>query len=327
MAFKIISLAAIFALFFFDMYWSSKSLSLKSAAVRLLFLVGCAAVFGWILSALSLKDSLNFFSGYITEYSLSVDNLFVYGLILQFFKVPDSLSNWSLSVGIFLAVLIRLVLIVLGARLLSDFSFLFFPCGAFLIAVAVKNAAAFLKEGKGKEKKEKGGLLGKLSRMLPQGAYRGKKLFYRDEGRLVFTPLLLAVASIALADAFFSLDSIPAILGITTNVFVVFTSNFFALIGLKELYCLLIKGLSSLKFLPLGISAILAFIGVKLFLEALSSNSLKFINGGRPVPVPSVPSWVTLCVISSILALSALLSLAASRKSKVKLGGKSKPEK
>ncbi|MBO6003514.1 MAG: TerC family protein [Aeriscardovia sp.] len=326
MAFKIISLACIFALFFFDMYWSSKSLSLKSAAIRLIILVGCAAAFGWILSAISLKDSLNFFSGYITEYSLSVDNLFIYGLILQFFKVPDSLSNWSLSVGIFLAVLIRLVLIVLGARLLSDFSFLFFPCGAFLIAVAAKNAASFFKK-KGGEGKRKGRLLQKVSRILPHGNYRGKKLFYRDEGKLVFTPLLLAFASIALADAFFSLDSIPAILGITTNVFVVFTSNFFALIGLKELYCLLIKGLSSLKFLPLGISVILGFIGVKLFLEALSSNSLKFINGGRPLPIPPIPSWVTLCVISSILALCTLLSLVASRKSKVKLGGKSKSEK
>ncbi|MBO7717627.1 MAG: TerC family protein [Aeriscardovia sp.] len=326
MAFKIISLACIFALFFFDMYWSSKSLSLKSAAIRLIILVGCAAAFGWILSAISLKDSLNFFSGYITEYSLSVDNLFIYGLILQFFKVPDSLSNWSLSVGIFLAVLIRLVLIVLGARLLSDFSFLFFPCGAFLIAVAAKNAASFFKK-KGGEGKRKGRLLQKVSRILPHGNYRGKKLFYRDEGKLVFTPLLLAFASIALADAFFSLDSIPAILGITTNVFVVFTSNFFALIGLKELYCLLIKGLSSLRFLPLGISVILGFIGVKLFLEALSSNSLKFINGGRPLPIPPIPSWVTLCVISSILALCTLLSLVASRKSKVKLGGKSKSEK
>ncbi|MBO6098360.1 MAG: TerC family protein [Aeriscardovia sp.] len=326
MAFKIISLTCIFALFFFDMYWSSKSLSLKSAAVRLLCLVGCAAIFGWILSSLSLKDSLNFFSGYITEYSLSIDNLFVYGMILQFFKVPDALSNWSLSVGIFLAVLIRLVLIVLGAGLLSKFSFLFFPCGAFLIAVAAKNAASFWKK-KGDGEEGKKGLLGKMYRIFPHGAYRGRKLFYRDGGKLVFTPLLLTFLSIALADAFFSLDSIPAILGITTNVFIVFTSNFFALIGLKELYCLLIRGLSSLKFLPLGISVILAFIGVKLFLEALSSNSLKFINGGRPLSIAPIPSWVTLCVISSVLALSAAFSLAASKKSKVKLGSKSKPEK
>ena len=316
MAFKIISLICISALFLADMYWSAKSNSLKSASIRLVSIVGCAAVFGWLLTFISLKDSLNFFSGYITEYSLSIDNLFVYGLILDSFKVPDSISDWVLSLGIFLAVLIRLGLIVLGSSLLSAFSFLFSPCASLLIAVSVKNAISFWKE-KGEEEPE-GGIVKKLSRFLPTGGWKGKRLWYRKKGRLLFSPLLLTFLSLGLVDAFFSLDSVPAILGITTNIFVVFTSNFFALIGLKELYSLLKKGLRSLKFLPLGVSAILAFIGVKLFLEALSDNSLKFINGGRPLPIAQIPSWVTLCVIASILIVSVGLSLAFSKKEKGK---------
>lgn len=323
MAFKVASLISVFALFFADMYWSAKSPSLKAAALRLLFLVGCAAIFGWALTSISLKDSLNFFSGYITEYSLSVDNLFVYGLILQSFKVPDSLSDWVLSVGIFLAVLVRLVLIVLGSYLLSAFSFLFLPCGLLLAFVAVKNAVSFWRK---KEGKKSPGKAGRLFRFLPSGPWNGRKLWYRQKGRLLFSPLLLTFLSIGACDAFFSLDSIPAILGITTNVFIVFTSNFFALIGLKELYSLLKRGLSSLRFLPLGISAILAFIGVKLSLEALSDNSLKFINKGRPFPIGQIPSWVTLCVISSILALSVACSLIFPDKPKGKIGREEKTQ-
>ncbi|MBO6020804.1 MAG: TerC family protein [Aeriscardovia sp.] len=319
MAFKIISIVCIFALFLVDMYWSSKSTSLASASIRLVALVGCAAIFGWILTLSSLKDSLNFFSGYITEYSLSIDNLFVYGLILDSFKVPDALSDWVLSIGIFLAVLIRLGLIVLGSSLLSAFSFLFIPCGILLIWVSVKNVVSFWKK---KEGGGEGGIIKKLSRFLPTGDWEGKKLWYKKSGKLLFSPLLLTFLSIGLCDAFFSLDSIPAILGITTNIFVVFTSNFFALIGLKELYSLLKKGLRALKFLPLGVSAILAFIGVKLFFEALSDNSLKFINGGRPLPIPQIPSWVTLCVIASILMASIGFSLAFLKKDKESPKGK-----
>lgn len=324
MAFKIISIISIFALFLADMYWSSKATSLKSAAIRLVVLVGCAAIFGWILTSLSFKDSINFFSGYITEYSLSIDNLFVYGLILQSFKVPNPISDWVLSVGIFLAVLIRLGLIILGSSLLSAFSFLFLPCGALLVFVSIKNIISFWKK---KEGEKEGGMLKKLSRILPSGEWKGKKLWYKEKGRLLFSPLLLTFLSLALADAFFSLDSIPAILGITTNIFVVFTSNFFALIGLKELYSLLKKGLNSLRFLPLGVSGILAFIGVKLFFEALSDNSLKFINGGRPLPIAQLPSWATLVVIASILALAIAFSLIFPEKPKGKIGEKRKRDK
>lgn len=320
MAFKIISIISIFALFLVDMYWSAKSTSLKSAAARLIVLVGCAAIFGWILTSLSFKDSLNFFSGYITEYSLSVDNLFVYGLILHSFRVPDVLSDWVLSIGIFLAVLIRLGLIILGSSLLSAFSFLFLPCGALLIGVSVKNAASFWKKKEiGKEKK----IMRNPFRRLPSGDWKGKKLWYREKGKLFFSPLFLTLASIALADAFFSLDSIPAVLGITTNIFVVFTSNFFALTGLKELYSLLKKGMDSIRFLPLGVSAVLAFIGVKLIFEALSGMDLKI---GRALSA-MLSSWLTLLVIASILVISVTFSFIFPEKSKGKIRRKRRNDK
>ena len=145
-----------------------------------------------------------------------------------------------------------------------------------------------------------------------------QKALVQRKGKAAFFPPFSDFPFPGASRCLFSLDSIPAILGITTDIFVVFTSNFFALIGLKELYSLLKKGLRSLKFLPLGVSAILAFIGVKLFLEALSDNSLKFINGGRPLPIAQIPSWVTLCVIASILIVSAGLSLAFLKKGKGK---------
>lgn len=316
MVFEIISVIFIFLLFLADMYWSSKSASLKAVVVRLSALVICALIFGWILTSLSLRDSLNFFSGYITEYSLSIDNLFVYGLILRSFHVPDDLSDWVLQIGIFLAVLIRLGLIVLGSSLLSSFSFLFLPLGALLIAVSVNNALSFWKKKKdGKE----GAVMKKLFRFLPSGSWKGKKLWYKENRKLLFTPLLLTLMCLTLADAFFSLDSIPAILGITTNIFVVFTSNFFALIGMKELYSLLKKGLNSIRFLTLGVSAILAFIGVKLILEAIAGGSLKFINGGRSLPSLLLPSWLTLLVIASILVASIAFSLIFPEKSKSKI--------
>lgn len=296
------------------MYWGQKSDSSKSAALRLMILVASAIGFGWCVSFFSVKGSLDFFAGYITEYSLSIDNLFVYSLLLKdLFKVPAELSNWSLSIGIFLSALMRLGLIVLGSSLLSRFSFLFYFCSAFLMAVAVSNAVSFWK-GK---KEKKGKFWQGLSEILPIGAFKGKKLFYRKGGKLLFSPLLPAFCAIALADAFFSLDSIPAILGITTNTFIVFTSNFFALMGLKELYSLLSKAMALLRFLPLGISLILLFIGCKLFLEALESNSLKFINKGNPVQIPDMPPWVTLTVICAILVLCVIFSLIFP-KSKIK---------
>ncbi len=283
--------------------------------------VGLAVVFGLILNArYGGRYSGEFFAGWLTEYSLSVDNLFVFVIILARFRVPRIYQQKVLLIGIVLALVMRGGFIAAGAAVTSRFIWVFYLFGIFLVYTAVQIAG----EHGGIDKEFNENVLIRLSRkVLPITAeYDGGRLTTRTPaldfagarpGRRLFTPMLIVMIAIGTTDLLFALDSIPAIFGLTKEAYIVFTANVFALMGLRQLYFLLGNLLDRLVYLSYGLSVVLAFIGVKLVLDALHGNDLPFVNGGRPIGwAPEVPIWVSLTVIVGTLAVTAVASLLKS---------------
>jgi tellurite resistance protein TerC len=249
-----------------------------------------------------------FISGWLTEYSLSVDNLFVFMLIMGRFAVPAGQQQRVLMAGIVLALVLRGACIAAGAAIIDHFSWVFFIFGGFLLYTAV----TLIREGIGKNEEYTGNaLVSFVSKILPMTpTYHGGKLVARTgEGRL-FTPMLVVFIAIGSTDLLFAFDSIPAIFGLTKSAFIVFSTNLFALMGLRQLYFLIGGLLKRLVYLPYGLAAILAFIGVKLILEALATNSLPFLGGGKPFDwAPEFPVWISLSAIMVILSVTVTASL------------------
>jgi tellurite resistance protein TerC len=240
------------------------------------------------------------------EYSLSVDNLFVFLIIITRFVVPQLAQDKVLYIGIVLSMLMRTVFIVAGAAAVNAASWVFYVFGVFLVYSAVKLAV----EGENDEDDfQEGRTLRALRRMLPlTREYHGNALAVRVEGRRMFTPLVVVVVAIAIANVVFALDSIPAIFGLTTDAYIVFTANAFALMGLRQLYFLIGSMLERIVYLNIGLAAILAFIGVKLVLEALH---------GSGVGVPEIGISSSLEFIVAALALTAIASVIKLRLSPV----------
>lgn len=238
-------------------------------------------------------------AGYLTEYSLSVDNLFVFMIIMTSFAVPAVHQHRVLLVGIVIALVLRAILIVLGAALLSAFVGLFYLFGLFLLYTAWKVWTSTEDE----EPDPQGNALVRfVSRRYPTTTeYHGTALSVRIEGRRLLTPMALVMLAIGTTDLLFALDSIPAVLGITQEAYLVLAANAFALMGLRQLYFLLRGLIGQLRHLSKGLGLILAFIGVKLILEAL--------HGTTSLPVPLVPTWMSLVFIVVVLGATALASL------------------
>jgi len=287
--------------------------SMKESGGWVAFYVALAVVFGagvWI--AAGGRYAGEFYTGWLTEYSLSVDNLFVFVIIMGRFAVPRRLQQKVLLIGIVLALLMRGAFIAAGAALIAQFSWVFYIFGAFLVYTAI----TLLKEGENDEDDFKENILIRWAkRALPvSSSFADGRLMMVDKaGKRLFTPMLIVMIAIGTTDLLFALDSIPAIFGITKEPYLVFTANVFALMGLRQLYFLLGGLLERLVFLNYGLAAVLAFIGVKLFLEALHSNSLPFINDGHGLHwAPEIPIWLSLLVIVGTLAVATLASLAKS---------------
>ncbi len=244
-----------------------------------------------------------FFAGYITEYSLSVDNLFVFLIIISRFGVPREYQHLVLLVGIVLALVLRGAFIAVGAAVISNFQWVFFLFGAFLLYTAV----TVLRGGGSQEEEFKENAALRLAkRVLPATErYDGMRLTTIVEGRRVVTPMLIVMLAIGTTDVLFALDSIPAIFGLTQEPFLVFTANAFALMGLRQLYFLLGGLLERLVYLNVGLAIILAFIGVKLVFEALHGLGVQ--------AVPHVPIWLSLTVIVVTLLAVTAASLLKSR--------------
>jgi tellurite resistance protein TerC len=306
------TLAVIAALMIVDLTVSGRHSGASAArSVRwVLLYVACALAFGLVITfAFGPAYGGQFIAGWLTEYSLSVDNLFVFLVLMTRFAVPDHLQLRVLSIGILLALVLRAVLIAVGAAALDRFSWLFFLFAAFLLYTAwnllrTKQADA--------DEAASPTVVGLIQRVLPSTpVWHGSRPFVRAGGRWLATPMLITMISIGVADVLFALDSIPAIFGLTREPFLVISANAFALMGLRQLFFVVRNLLDRLRHLDRGLAVVLAFIGVKLVLEALHENSLPFVNGGEPVPVPVVPTAASLGVIVFVLAVTTITSLVA----------------
>ncbi|GLW52594.1 TerC family protein [Kitasatospora phosalacinea] len=251
------------------------------------------------------KPAGEFFAGYITEKSLSVDNLFVFILIMGKFAVPRIYQQRVLMFGVIIALVLRAVFIAGGAAMVSNFSWVFYIFGAFLVWTAWK----LIKEARAEEEEEEfeeNRLLKSIERRFPStDRYHGTKLFVRENGRRLMTPMLIVMLAIGTTDVLFALDSIPAIFGLTQDPYIVFTANAFALMGLRQLYFLIGGLLKKLVHLSYGLSVILGFIGVKLVLHALHESG---------VHVPEIGIPVSLGFIVLTLAVTTVTSLVAAKK-------------
>ena len=288
--------------------------SLRECAVAIAFYVGLAVLFGigvwWFAGG---EYAGEFYAGWLTEYSLSIDNLFVFVIIMARFQVPTQYQQTALLVGIVLALAMRGVFIAVGAAAIESFSWVFYVFGAFLVYTAVRLAAQRAGHDESADVQDNRLLRWVGSRLPTTADWHGVHLTARVGGTRVATPMLLVVLALGTTDLLFALDSIPAIYGLTQEPYLVLTANVFALMGLRQLYFLIGGLLERLVYLSLGLSVVLGFIGVKLVLEALHQNELPFVNGGEHVPVPEVPTVLSLAVILGVLAVTTGASLTVSR--------------
>ncbi|ASK65051.1 transporter [Brachybacterium avium] len=253
-----------------------------------------------------------FFAGWITELALSVDNLFVFLVILGTFAVPREYQQTVLLFGIAFAILARGSMIALGATAIEHLSWAFYIFGAILLVTAIKMLREEVAGDGGESEEQRDGIFIRLVRaILPASEnFDGERLFTVENGRRVFTPMLLVMIAIGGTDLLFALDSIPAIFGLTQNTYIVFTATAFSLLGLRQMFFLIDGLLDRLVYLSYGLSIVLAFIGVKLVFHALHTNELPFLNGGEPVlAVPEITTGLSLSVIVGVLLLTVLVSL------------------
>ncbi len=283
------------------------------AGRHLLFFVAAALLFAGGIFVVSGADyGAQFLGGWLTEYSLSVDNLFVFLIIISKLQVPRALQQEALLVGIVIALVLRGLFVAAGAAAINTFSWIFYLFGAFLVYTAVKLARG----GGSEEEYQESRAVRWFRRHVPSTAeYRGTRLTVREAGKRLATPLLIVVVALGTTDVLFALDSIPAIYGITQEPYLVLTANVFALMGLRQLYFLIGGLLKRLVYLNLGLSVLLGFIGAKLVLHALHDNTLPFVNGGEGVCwAPDIPIWLSLAVIVGILTIATGASLIKSRR-------------
>ena len=290
-----VTIAVLLAVLAFDLALAvirrNKETSIKEATAWTIFYVGAAIGFGYSLGVWNTTQSRNeFFAGWITEYSLSIDNLFIFILILARFKIDKTKQQLVLLVGIIMALVLRGIFIALGSAAISRYTWVFFIFGAFLLYTAFK----LINESGEKEWKE-GRLIG----------------WFRKKGA---SPLTIVLVAIAVTDLIFALDSIPAIFGLTKDPYIVFTANAFALMGLRQLYFLIGGLMSRLIYLTKGLSIILGFIGVKLIIEAFHGIGTHILFG---LHIPEISLPFSLTFIIGTLVITTIASLIVSSKSKV----------
>lgn len=280
-----------------------------------LFYALLAVIFGGVLWWLfEAQKASEFYAGWLTEYSLSVDNLFVFIIIMTRFAVPKKYQQEVLMVGVVLALVLRGAFILVGSALIAQFSWIFYLFGAFLLYTAYHQA---FRSSDDEEESESRLIQWLRKRVSVSPDYDGAKVRTVVNGKKMFTPMIVVFLAIAATDVMFAFDSIPAIFGITTDAFIVFTANVFALMGLRQLYFLLGSLLDRLVYLKYGIAFILGFIGVKLVAHAMHVNELPFINGGKHIEwAPEISTNTSLAVIVGAIAVSAIASAFAIKKGK-----------
>jgi tellurite resistance protein TerC len=286
--------------------------SMRECGIALSAYVGLAVIFGsWVWFFHGHQFALEFLAGWITEYSLSVDNLFIFVIIMATFNVPKVYQQQALFIGIVIALVFRGTFIALGALAIQQFSWVFYIFGAFLVYTAVRLAGDTQHDAR----VDSAVIRFARRHLNTTDRWDGLKLYVKDGSSRLSTPVLLVILALGGVDLIFALDSIPAIYGITREAYLVFAANVFALMGLRQLYFLLGGLLKRLVYLSQGLAVILLFIGMKLMLHALRENDVPFINGGEHVNVPAVPTLFSLAVILVTLIVTAVASLYTARTS------------
>lgn len=285
--------------------------SMKEAGLFIGIFVALALMFGlgvWVIAG--PRYAGEFFAGWLTEYSLSIDNLFIFVIILTKLKVARHLQQYALLVGIILALIFRGIFIALGAAAIERFVWVFFLFGAFLVYTAVRLVLGYRSGSEEEEDAPENAAMRLVKRRFRSSDhFHGTKLTVLKEGHRVITPMLFVIIALGSTDLLFALDSIPAIYGLTREPYLVFTANVFALMGLRQLYFLIGGLLKRLVYLSLGLSVILAFIGIKLVFHALHDYHL-----ANWAPFSGeVPIWLSLAVILVTLAVTSVASLVKSR--------------
>ena len=285
--------------------------SMRECGIAISIYVALAVVFGlgvWAVSGPRFAGE--FFAGWLTEYSLSIDNLFIFVIIMSNLRVPRKYQQYALMFGIVLALVFRAIFIALGAAAIERFSWVFFVFGAFLIWTAWKLFMDYLHPEDDDEKTENFAMRW-VKRTFPStDEYHGTRLTIVQQGKRLITPMFFVIVALGSTDLLFALDSIPAIYGLTQEPFLVFTANVFALMGLRQLYFLIGGLLQRLVYLSVGLAVILAFIGVKLLLHAMHEYGLDARLGFDA----EVPIWLSLLVILVTLSVTTVLSLLKSRR-------------
>ena len=310
----LLTVLGIVGLLLFDFFFHVRKAhtpSLKESATWSAIYVGMALVFGlgvWLFGG--SKMGTEYFAGYITEKALSVDNLFVFLVLITSFRVPRADQQKVLLIGIVFSLVARTGFIFLGAALINSFAWVFYGFGLILLITAGN-----LLKSQDSESRSADNVIIRLARrfLRTSDEYDGDRLTTVRDGKRVLTPMLLVMVAIGGTDVLFALDSIPAIFGLTQNVYLVFTATVFSLLGLRQLYFLLDGLLDRLIYLSFGLAAILAFIGVKLILHALHENNVPFVNNGESVEVAEISTALSLAVILGVLVVTVVASLLSPR--------------
>ncbi|QAY62523.1 TerC family protein [Xylanimonas allomyrinae] len=313
-ALTILAILAMLAIDYIGHVRTPHAPTLREAARWSAIYIAVALVFGVVVwAAWGGEYAGEYFAGYVTEKSLSVDNLFVFVLIMSSFRVPREYQQKVLLVGITVALVLRTAFIVAGAALIASFSWVFYLFGAFLVWTAI---AQLRHAAEHEEEFHENGVLRLVRRVLPTTpAYEGDRLTTRVDGKRLITPMLVVMVAIGSADLLFAVDSIPAIFGLTEQTYLVFAANAFSLLGLRQLFFLVDGLLDRLVYLGYGLAAILGFIGIKLLVHALHTNELPFVNHGHHVTVvPEIPTAASLAFIVVVLGITTAASLYRDRR-------------
>jgi tellurite resistance protein TerC len=311
-----LTILGVVGLITFDFYSHVRSPhtpSVKEAGLWTALYVGMAVIFGiGLWSVWGHDHGLEFFAGFLTEYSLSIDNLFIFLLIMSSFAVPREYQQKVLLIGIAFAIVMRGIFIALGAAIIENFSWVFYIFGAFLLYTGWKLARTDDNED---EEYNENAFIRYIRRVFPvTETYVNDRVTVAQNGRRYITPMAIVMLAIGSTDLLFAFDSIPAIFGLTQEPYIVFTANAWALMGLRNLYFLLGGLLERVVYLSYGLAFILIWIGIKLIIHALHENDLPFINGGNHVEsVPEVPTWLSLVVIVATIGVAAIFSIRKTR--------------
>ncbi len=311
-----VTIGATIVFFIFDVWHMRRNPhepTMKECLRALSFYVGAAVAFGvGVWQTAGSRYGGEFFAGWLTEYSLSIDNLFIFIIIMSKFSVPREYQQTALMIGIVLALVMRGIFIAVGAAAINNFSWVFYLFGAFLVITAVNLAREGHEDEQGYDEPR---LVRWVRKHLPVSEdWNGVKFFIRENGSRLLTPMSMVVLTLGMTDLLFALDSIPAIYGLTEEPYLVLTANVFALMGLRQLYFLIGGLLQRLVYLSYGLAFLLLFIGVKLILHAMHENELPFLNGGEHIGwAPDIPIWLSLVVILGTLVVTAVASLMSDK--------------